>query len=90
MEKCTYCVQRIRAAEHVALVDDRDLRADEVVTACQRACPTAAIVFGRLQDEDAPLDLSRRDPRGYAALAELGTRPRTRYLARVVNPREGT
>jgi molybdopterin-containing oxidoreductase family iron-sulfur binding subunit len=87
MEKCTYCVQRIRGAEHVALVEDRDIHPGEVVTACQRACPTGAIAFGLLEHAGTPLDRARRDPRRYSALGELGTRPRTQYLARVVNPR---
>lgn len=83
MEKCTYCVQRISAAEHDADAEHREVGA--VVTACQAACPTQAITFGRL-DENGPIRDARADPRHYALLEELGTRPRTTYLARRVNP----
>jgi molybdopterin-containing oxidoreductase family iron-sulfur binding subunit len=89
MEKCTYCVQRIRGAEIRARVEHREVRAGEVVTACQQACPTAAIQFGALE-HGGPVAAGYRDPRGYAALHDLGTRPRTRYLARITNPKVGT
>ena len=87
MEKCTYCVQRIAAAEHDADASHREVGA--VVTACQAACPTQAITFGRL-DQDGPIRDARGDPRHYALLEELGTRPRTTYLARRVNPGDET
>jgi molybdopterin-containing oxidoreductase family iron-sulfur binding subunit len=83
MEKCTYCVQRIRGAEENARAEHRDLEPGEVVTACQAACPTGAIQFGMLEHDDTPLARMRRDPRRYEALGPLGTRPRTQYLARV-------
>jgi molybdopterin-containing oxidoreductase family iron-sulfur binding subunit len=85
MEKCTYCVQRIRGAEIAARVAGRTLHGDEVTTACQQACPTQAITFGSLSDPDLPMVVRRREPRAYAVLNELGTRPRTVYLARIVN-----
>ncbi len=83
MEKCTYCVQRIRGAEETARAEHRDIQPGEVVTACQAACPTGAIQFGLLEHDDTPLARMRRDPRRYEALGDLGTRPRTQYLARV-------
>ncbi|MGN6107417.1 MAG: 4Fe-4S dicluster domain-containing protein, partial [Kofleriaceae bacterium] len=87
MEKCTYCVQRIRGAEHRARVEHREISPAEVVTACQQACPTGAIQFGAL--DHAPIAALRRDPRRYDVLHELGTRPRTQYLAKLKNPRTG-
>ncbi|MDB4956799.1 MAG: putative oxidoreductase, iron-sulfur binding protein [Myxococcales bacterium] len=90
MEKCTYCVQRIRRAEHAALVEHRAIRAGEVVTACQQACPTGAIQFGELHEKDTLFARLRRDPRRFEALYELGTRPRTEYLAKIRNPKAGT
>ena len=86
MEKCTYCVQRIRRAEIRAASEARAIRADEVVTACQQACPTRAIVFGSLSHPESEVVRSRGQPRSYAVLDELGTEPRTRYLARITNP----
>ena len=84
MEKCTYCVQRISAARRAARKDGRDIADGEVVTACQAACPTEAITFGNLADPDAAVTAAKADPRHYALLEHLGTRPRTTYLARVV------
>ncbi len=86
MEKCTYCVQRISAARRAAEREDRPIGDGEVVTACQAACPTRAIMFGDLnRPASAPARL-RRQPHHFALLASLNTRPRTTYLKRVLNP----
>ena len=90
MEKCTYCVQRIRRAGIRARVEGRELGGDEVVTACQQACPTRAIVFGSLGDPESEVSRSRRQPRLYSVLHELGTEPRTMYLAKIVNEAPAT
>ncbi|PAY04704.1 molybdopterin oxidoreductase [Bradyrhizobium sp. UFLA03-84] len=82
MEKCTYCVQRIEAAHVTADKESRPLREGEVVTACQQACPTKAIVFGDINDPNSEVSRLKRDGRHYVLLEELGTRPRTTYLAR--------
>ncbi|MGY0575354.1 4Fe-4S dicluster domain-containing protein [Bradyrhizobium sp. RDM12] len=82
MEKCTYCTQRIEAAHATADKENRALRDGEVVTACQAACPTKAIVFGDINDPNSEVSRLRRDGRHYTLLEELGTRPRTTYLAR--------
>ncbi|MFT3764304.1 MAG: 4Fe-4S dicluster domain-containing protein [Minicystis sp.] len=86
MEKCSYCVQRIREAEIHAEIERRPLRPGEVVTACQQACPTTAIQFGSLSHPDTKMVEWRKEPRAYAVLHELGTQPRTQYLARIENP----
>ncbi|HET9626929.1 MAG TPA: 4Fe-4S dicluster domain-containing protein, partial [Kofleriaceae bacterium] len=87
MEKCTYCVQRIRRAEIAARVADRPLAAGDVQTACQQVCPTQAITFGSLADPDAAVVEQRRRPHSHAVLHDQGTVPRTQYLARIRNPR---
>jgi molybdopterin-containing oxidoreductase family iron-sulfur binding subunit len=86
MEKCTYCIQRISAARRTAEKENRRIRDGEVTTACQDACPTRAITFGDRSDSDARVNSLRKKPLHYALLGELGTRPRTTYLARVHNP----
>jgi len=88
MEKCTYCVQRIRRAEQRALVEKRAIAPGEVVTACQAACPTGAIQFGQLAERDTAFARMRSDGRRFEVLHELGTRPRTQYLAKITNPKE--
>jgi Fe-S-cluster-containing dehydrogenase component len=86
MEKCTYCVQRIEWARIQARIERRRIREDEVHTACQQACPTQAIVFGDLSNEDAEVARWHRDERHYLVLAQLGTQPRTAHLVRLKNP----
>jgi molybdopterin-containing oxidoreductase family iron-sulfur binding subunit len=86
MEKCSYCVQRIREVEIHARVEDRAIRPGEVVTACQQACPTQAIQFGSLGHAATDMVRWREEPRSFAVLHDLGTRPRTMYLARIDNP----
>ncbi len=81
MEKCTYCVQRIVQARIVSDRDDTPIADGAVITACQGACPTGAIVFGDLARKDSAVARAHADPRRYALLGELNTRPRTTYLA---------
>ncbi len=86
MEKCTYCVQRINQARVTAKLTDRSIRDGEIVTACQSACPTEAIVFGDINDPDSRVSQVKKSALNYGLLAELNTRPRTTYLAVVRNP----
>ncbi len=86
MEKCSFCVQRIERAEIQAGVEGRALRPGEVVTACQQACPTRAITFGSYTDPTPALAAALAEPRRYAVLHDLGTRPRVTYLADITNP----
>jgi Fe-S-cluster-containing dehydrogenase component len=86
MEKCTYCVQRIRYGEIVAEREHRPIRDGEIRTACQSACPSGAIAFGDLGDPASLVGKWKAEPANYGLLAELNTMPRTTYLASVRNP----
>ncbi len=86
MEKCTYCVQRIEQARIQARKEERALQEGDIQTACQAVCPTRAIVFGDINDGASAVARLRAEPHHYGLLAELGTRPRTTYLAKLVNP----
>jgi anaerobic selenocysteine-containing dehydrogenase/Fe-S-cluster-containing dehydrogenase component len=84
MEKCTFCIQRIRRVEYRAKLAHRRVRDGEIVPACAQTCPTKAIAFGDLLDPAAEVTkLTRRDPRRYHVLEELNTKPGVAYLKRV-------
>jgi anaerobic selenocysteine-containing dehydrogenase/Fe-S-cluster-containing dehydrogenase component len=84
MEKCTFCIQRIRAAEYRAKREDRKVRDGEVQPACAQSCPTRAFTFGDLLDPEAQVTkLTRLDPRRYHVLEELNTKPGVAYLRRI-------
>ncbi|HZO86782.1 MAG TPA: 4Fe-4S dicluster domain-containing protein, partial [Chthonomonadaceae bacterium] len=90
MEKCTYCVQRLQNAKITAEIENRRVRDGEVMTACQQACPTNAIIFGDLNDPSSQVSKLKAEPHNYGLLTELNTRPRTTYLARLTNPNPAT
>jgi MoCo/4Fe-4S cofactor protein with predicted Tat translocation signal len=85
MEKCSYCMQRIQAAKIHADKENRGIRDGEVITACQQACPTEAITFGNINDPDSKVAALKKQSRTYGVLADLNTRPRTTYVAGVLN-----
>ncbi len=85
MEKCSYCIQRIRAVNRQVNVEGREIREGDVVTACQQACPSQAISFGDLTDPESEIRKQKANPRRYEMLAELNVKPRTSYLALVRN-----
>ncbi len=88
MEKCNYCLQRIVRARIASERENRPIQDGEVLTACQAACPTQAIVFGDLNDPKSAVREAKNSPRDYVLLGELNTRPRTSYLAKVTNPHD--
>src|SRR5712664_3318187 len=86
MEKCTYCVQRINNVRIESEKQNRPILDGEIVTACEAACPTEAIVFGNANDPNSRVAKLKAQQRNYSLLGELNARPRTTYLAAVRNP----
>lgn len=83
MEKCTFCVQRIKYVQNIAKDEDRALRDGEITPACAQACPTEAIVFGDLKDENSKVSQLSNEARGYKVLSHLNTQPSITYLKKV-------
>ena len=93
MEKCTFCVQRINTATHDAKSKARGAGENEwhladgvVKTACQQSCPTEAIIFGDLADDESKVTAAKHSPLNYTLLDYLDVRPRTSYHAKMRNP----
>ncbi len=86
MEKCTYCVQRINNARIESEKLNAPIRDGAIVTACEQACPTEAIIFGNANDKESRVAKLKAQQRNYSLLGELNSRPRTTYLAAVRNP----
>lgn len=86
MEKCTFCIQRIREATVLARREERKIRDGEVVPACAQTCPAGAIVFGDLMDPGSRVArIVAHDRRAYQVLAEVNTKPAVFYLKRAVD-----
>ena len=82
MEKCTFCVQRIKVAKTDAQAAGRELKDGEFTTACAQACPSKALVFGDLNDPESAVSRLSESPRGSRLLEDIGTKPNVVYLAR--------
>ncbi|MBN2012504.1 4Fe-4S dicluster domain-containing protein [candidate division KSB1 bacterium] len=80
MEKCTFCIQRIREAKDYAKDEDRKVRDGEVVPACAQTCPTNAITFGNILDENSKVYQLVHSDRVYRVHEHLGTEPSVYYL----------
>jgi len=82
MEKCTFCVQRIKAGEIAAEAEKRNLKDGEIQPACVQSCPTRAMVFGDLSDPESEVSRLAHSGRATKLLEEVGTRPKVTYLPR--------
>jgi molybdopterin-containing oxidoreductase family iron-sulfur binding subunit len=95
MEKCTFCVQRVRRAERKVegqeegTLTDKELAAGNFYPACVQACPTNTLVFGDLEDPDSQVSKLKNDPRHYTLLESLGTDPNVIYLKKIDPHHEG-
>ena len=84
MEKCSFCIQRIRAVQNRTAVEGRGMRDGEVVPACQQSCPAEAIVFGDVRDENSRVARIIQNERTYRVLdSTVNTQPAVSYLKKV-------
>ncbi len=83
MEKCTFCVQRIRQVNREAKYAGREVQDGDIVPACAQTCPTDAITFGDLNDPNSRVSLLAHSDRSYNILGELGTAPAVSYLKKI-------
>jgi Fe-S-cluster-containing dehydrogenase component len=90
MEKCSFCIQRIRRGIRQASRESRQVRDGDIQTACQQACPTEAIVFGDFNDTNSRVSLMKGDERAYKLLDHLNTEPSVVYLAAVDKDKKPT
>jgi Fe-S-cluster-containing dehydrogenase component len=86
MEKCTFCVQRIKEVEHKSKVQNKNLNDFGLETVCQTACPADCIEFGNIKDSESSIYESKKNDRNYSLLEQLNTKPRVTYLAKLRNP----
>jgi Fe-S-cluster-containing dehydrogenase component len=85
MEKCSFCLQRIKEARTRAKNENRPIREGEVTPACVQTCPTDALIFGNLMDKDSRVRRLCDDPRAYQAMGYLNTKPAVIYLKKVLH-----
>ena len=85
MEKCTFCVQRIMEARQEAIKTNKPLNGSDVITACQQACPSQAIVFGDVNEKDSEISKTRDHQLGYHVLESLNVKPNVTYIAKLRN-----
>jgi molybdopterin-containing oxidoreductase family iron-sulfur binding subunit len=84
MEKCSFCIQRIKVAHTNAKNEKRMIRDGEIIPACVQTCPTDALVFGSLMDKQSRVRQMVDDPRAYQAMGYLNTKPAVIYLKKVL------
>jgi molybdopterin-containing oxidoreductase family iron-sulfur binding subunit len=85
MEKCSFCVHRIKEGKNVAKLEKRDLKDGEIKTACQQVCPADAIVFGDMNDPNSRVSQMFKDARSYSLLEEFHAAPNVRYQTKIRN-----
>lgn len=88
IEKCSFCVQRIQEVKLTAKLEVRQLTDNEVVSACQQACPADAIVFGDMNNPKSKVSKFFASPRNYHLLEELHVLPSVGYLTKISNTEE--
>ena len=80
MEKCTFCVQRIRRGKENAKGEGRAVEDGEIQPACVQSCPPGAMIFGDLNDPESRVSQLMGSRRAFRVLEGLGTDPAVIYL----------
>jgi len=88
MEKCTFCIHRIRSKQATARLKGKTLKDGDIQTACQQSCPAKAIVFGDLNNEKSKVRKAFEEENAYSLLEELNTRPAVKYRTKIRNNRK--
>jgi molybdopterin-containing oxidoreductase family iron-sulfur binding subunit len=84
MEKCSFCIHRIRDTQNLAAVEGSSIADGQIITACQQSCPAEAIVFGNIRDSNSQVAQASHDERAYRVLDEIvNTQPAVSYLKKV-------
>lgn len=98
MEKCSFCVQRIQAGKLKAKKEERRPIDGEIQTACMKACPAEALIFGDMKDSNSKISkalkikdmpdgkgVTAEEDRAFHVLEELRVMPNVWYLTKVRN-----
>jgi len=80
VEKCSFCHHRLAVAKDIARYENRDLREEDYQPACADSCPTDAITFGDLENQDHKVSELKHSSRAFRLEEELGTEPKVYYL----------
>ncbi|HTS04715.1 MAG TPA: 4Fe-4S dicluster domain-containing protein [Candidatus Eisenbacteria bacterium] len=80
VEKCNLCHGRLHGAqEKAAAAGKREVDLADYVPACVEACPTGAIRFGNLADQNDPVAQEIHSRNTFRLLEKIGTEPKIYY-----------
>jgi menaquinone reductase, iron-sulfur cluster-binding subunit len=80
VEKCTFCIHRLRKARAKAKAEGRAFRPDEYVPACVETCTAKARYFGDLSNPGSTVSQLANSGRAFRLQEEAGTHPKVIYL----------
>ena len=80
VEKCTFCIHRLRKARSKAATEAREFRAEDYVPACVETCTGKARFFGDLDDPTSTVSQLAKSTRAFRLQEEVGTHPKVIYL----------
>ena len=90
MEKCTFCIQRIKDAKDTAKNNGTTVKDGDFKVACEEGCPTNAIIFGDMNNPESKVSKLFKDARTYSLLEEYNAVPNVRYMSKIRNAKRET